>query len=938
MRKSLLLMMSVAFAIGAKAQMTLKHYSAPSYADYYLDDASWDRHSYWNLANVHDPTVMKAADGYYYMYQTDASYGNAHESSGGHFMCRRSKNLVDWQVLGPVMQDLPSWVKTKLNSIRKNMGLGNSSANFSNEWNFGFWAPCVRKVNNNLYRMYYAITIPGRINGSNSWGERAFIGLMETNNPANVDSWVDKGYVVTNYSDRQLNFNTTSYAQCYFKYNAIDPSYVITPNGQHWLIYGSWHSGFAAVQLNPSTGKTIKSQGNPWGTGNEAAYGKKIFSRYTNDRWQASEAPEVIYHNGYYYMFVAFDELSVAYNTRVVRSKNVDGPYYDITGRDFTNGTSSGDIYPIVTHPYQFSGDHGWQGISHCAVFDDGKGNWFYSSQQRFPANYNGNAYSNAVMLGAVRRIVWTDSGWPLVLPERYGNVPQDKVTESELKGTWQIIALGYKTSGTHMDASTHITLRSNHIAYGGGALNGKTWNYNASTQVLTIGDVKLCVSREVDWEASPRAATVVFAGLSGDGKTTYWGKRPGAASNNFTRVGSSDCSAAWWTAFSPYYSIPSNATQHIGFINHSSRENNWNNWVLVLASDADRGTTGYKEYFVLRSDWYGWGDSNYNASNISADYSTTNATSLTEWRQHMDGAYVDMTVKREGSKVYVTAKMTARDGTVMTETYQQECGDGNQNVRAFLVCDGSSYEIDPDDTKLTKAQNSSSGTISTTTAEGTVKWVFDQGTADQQATLGADLKGWLTTSITKGAGLTFGGVKELNDLDETRIGVTVNNEANPTNDNKLSFIVTPASGCEFNVTRISFTATRIGTDGGKIDVSWAGQKIASALRPARNKANPEYTTYSFDVTTPNPGKGHKLTFNFYNLGITKQFGLANIILEGTLTQTGQSAKMAITNGIGELSVVNTHDDNWYTLSGVKVSHPTKKGIYIHKGRKILVK
>ena len=30
-----------------------------------------------NLANVHDPSVMKAADGYYYMYQTDASYGNA---------------------------------------------------------------------------------------------------------------------------------------------------------------------------------------------------------------------------------------------------------------------------------------------------------------------------------------------------------------------------------------------------------------------------------------------------------------------------------------------------------------------------------------------------------------------------------------------------------------------------------------------------------------------------------------------------------------------------------------------------------------------------------------------------------------------------------------------------------------------------------------------
>ncbi len=568
-------------------------------------------------------------------------------------------------------------------------------------------------------------------------------------------------------------------------------------------------------------------------------------------------------------------------------------------------------------------------------MFDDGNGNWFYSSQQRFPADYNGNAYSNAVMLGAVRRVVWTDSGWPLVLPERYGNVPQDLVTESELKGTWQIIALGYKTSGTHMDASTHITLRSSHIAYGGGALNGKTWSYDASTQVLTIGDAKLYVSREVDWEASPRAATVVFAGLSSDGKTTYWGKRPGSASNSFTRVGSSDCSAAWWTAFSPYYTIPANATQHIGFINHSSRENNWNNWVLVLANDADRDATGYKEYFVLRSDWYGWGDGNYNASNLSADYATGDATALTEWRQHMDGAYVDMTVKRSGSNVYVTAKMTARDGTVMTETYHQNCGDGNQNVRAFLVCDGSSYEIDPDDTSLTTAQAS---TTSTTTVDGTVKWVFDQGTADQQATLSSGLEGYISTSVTKGDGLTYGGVKALTGLNETLIGVTVNNEATPTDANKLSFVVTPASGCEFNVTRVSFTATRIGTDGGKIDVSWAGTKIASALHPARNKANPEYTTYTYDVTTSNPDKAHKLTLNIYKLGITKQIGLANIILEGTLTRTGQSAKMAVTNGIGELTTDGNADDGWYTLTGVKVSRPTTKGVYIHKGRKVLVR
>ena len=287
----------------------LANYVAPSYNDDYTSIASWDNRSKWNLANVHDPSVMKADDGYYYMYQTDASYGNAH-TGHGHFFSRRSKNLVDWEFMGATMSTLPSWVKTKLNEIRANMGLSASTVNFSDETQFGFWAPCARRVSSNLYRMYYVITVPGTINGDNTWSERAFIGMMETSTPSNVSSWVDKGYVITNASDKGLNFNVKSndWANCYFKYNAIDPSYIITSSGEHWLVYGSWHSGFAAVQLNASTGMPLKELGNPWGA-DISAYGKLINTRQMGNRWQSSEAPEVVYHDGYYYMFMAYDEL-----------------------------------------------------------------------------------------------------------------------------------------------------------------------------------------------------------------------------------------------------------------------------------------------------------------------------------------------------------------------------------------------------------------------------------------------------------------------------------------------------------------------------------------------------------------------------------------------------------------------------------------------------
>lgn len=510
----------------------LANYKCPTYDDNYTSVAAWTQRSKWNLANMHDPTVVKASDGYYYMYQTDASYGNAHQkdirnsNKHGHFFCRRSKNLVDWEFVGATMVGLPSWVKTKLNEFRKGMGVAERpDSYFANDLDFGFWAPCVRKVNDHLYRMYYAITCPGTINGDGTWSERAFIGLMETSDPAS-NKWEDKGYVITNASDKGLNYKVRSddWANCYFKYNAIDPTYVITPEGKHWLIYGSWHCGFAAVELDANTGKTKATLPNPWGTADDiAAYGKTIFTRTLNNRWQGSEAPEIVYHDGYYYLFVAYDALDVPYNTRVLRSKNVDGPYETMNGKITDAAKGANEEPTVLTHPYKFSAGSGWVGISHCAVFDDGAGNWYYVSQQRMPANVAGIAASNAIMMGGVRSIQWDSNGWPVVMPERYGAVPQAKITASELEGTWEGIELSYEYG--KQKTSKTFKLSSNGVMEGGSAWsNVKAWSFDASSNTLTIGTTKLKVQREVDWEASPRKVTIVYSGVSGN--RSYWGKK----------------------------------------------------------------------------------------------------------------------------------------------------------------------------------------------------------------------------------------------------------------------------------------------------------------------------------------------------------------------------------------------------------------------------
>lgn len=498
----------------------LKNYVAPAYVDNYVDIASWDQRHEWNLANVHDPTVMLAEDGYYYMYQTDASYGNAH-TAGGHFHGRRSKDLVNWEYLGGVMPSLPGWVIPKLNEIRSEMGLSEVSPETAD---FGYWAPCVRKVRNGLYRMYYSIVCPGYLDGANSWGERAFIGLLENSNPADNNGWEDKGYVITNASDKGLNFHIRpdNWANCYYKWNAIDPSYLIDNDGKHYLIYGSWHSGIAALEVNAETGKPLNTLPTPWGTGEEiAAYGSLIATREMGNRWQASEGPEVIYNaaTGYYYLFMAYDALEVPYNTRVCRSQNIYGPYLGIDGTNLTE--TGGEMLPIVTHPYKFNNSHGWVGIAHCAVFDDGNGNWYYASQGRFPENVGGNTYSNALMMGQVRSIRWNSQGWPVVMPERYGAVPQIAIMEDELIGNWEHIDLSY--SYGKQKESSNMTLAADHTITDG-TWKGGTWSYDAEKQILTANGVELCLQREADWEANPRTHTIVYAGYTNS--KTYWGKK----------------------------------------------------------------------------------------------------------------------------------------------------------------------------------------------------------------------------------------------------------------------------------------------------------------------------------------------------------------------------------------------------------------------------
>lgn len=158
--------------------------------------------------------------------------------------------------------------------------------------------------------------------------------------------------------------------------------------------------------------------------------------------------------------------------------------------------------------------------------------------------------------------------------------------------------------------------------------------------------------------------------------------------------VGAEDNSAAWNTAFSDYFNIPTNKLLHLEFVNHGSGVNNWNNWNLAVANVADRDADDYAEYFVLRSDAYGWGNDDFDLGLISQNYPDTDGDEdiWNDFRTTMQGAYVTLEVDHSATgNVFVTATAVGTNGTELVMTYNQPVS-ATDDIVAFLICDGSHF------------------------------------------------------------------------------------------------------------------------------------------------------------------------------------------------------------------------------------------------------
>ena len=173
------------------------------------------------------------------------------------------------------------------------------------------------------------------------------------------------------------------------------------------------------------------------------------------------------------------------------------------------------------------------------------------------------------------------------------------------------------------------------------------------------------------------------------------------------TTIGTTDNATGWWGAFTDFIAIPSGKRLIMEFDNYSSGANNYNNWVLVTANRKGNSTDvdGYKEYFALRSDAYGWGGAmgtdegyTYDAANITTNYAEVAAAAgaADQWAyflEKINGSHVVLEIQHvSAGYIYVTATMTATDGTVLIEEYHQTASP-SEDIYAYLTVDNCHYE-----------------------------------------------------------------------------------------------------------------------------------------------------------------------------------------------------------------------------------------------------
>lgn len=274
-----------------------------------------------------DPDVLKADDGYFYMYCTNTycEMGNKgmQYDRGPIF---QSKDLINWTWVGSVFDGHP-----------QALNWGDKDA--------GVWAPSVIKVGDH-YNYYYSLSL---------WGDsNPGIGVATSLTP--YGPWTHYGKV--------LDSNLSGVK------NSIDPQPIYDEDGKLYLIWGSFY-GIGAVELTDDGTEVF------WGINNIKDHLYWIIDDNSNGQMDINinyEGSYIIKRNDSYYYFgsqgTCCDGVNSTYRVKAGKANKLLGKYYGSDGKTLTDETGSyGDL--VVGPSEEVAG------VGHNTVVEDYEGEFW---------------------------------------------------------------------------------------------------------------------------------------------------------------------------------------------------------------------------------------------------------------------------------------------------------------------------------------------------------------------------------------------------------------------------------------------------------------------------------------------------------------------------------------------------------------------------------
>lgn len=429
-------------------------------------------------ASVHDPSIIQDSDNYYVI--------------GSHMMFAQSPDLMKWEQLqGSVAED------QLFEDIRSEL-----AEEFDYAKTDTLWAGDIVKLKDGRYYMYYCFC-----QGTSPLSVLGVAVADEVTGPyKKVESFLYSG--TSPQFDK--NYNATKDP------NVIDPDVFYDEEGKLWMVYGSYSGGIYIMEMAENG---LPKDRNSYGT-------KLIGGNHSR-----IEAPYIQYNKdtGYYYLFLSFGGLDAVggYNMRVARSKSPDGPYEDSEGNLMSEvkGKPNTAFDDASIAPYgvklmgnfsyvadeSFSND-GYVSPGHNSVYyDEAKDRYYLIFHTRF-------TNSGEQHLIRVHQMWFTEDGWPVVSPLRYGGESIDDYTKAQEAGTYDAITTTKEISETISEPVTVKLKKSGRISGDeAGSWESAESNSDKDSSV-TVAEVTYKGRFISAWDPRQDAQVMCFTGTSAEG------------------------------------------------------------------------------------------------------------------------------------------------------------------------------------------------------------------------------------------------------------------------------------------------------------------------------------------------------------------------------------------------------------------------------------